>query len=238
MLLDRLPPRRVSDEDRRAALARLRAFAAGEAQQASEHRSEESAAGVRIDPGRHGLLALIAVAVVAALAAGALYLRARPQPVEAPSRVAAGQPLVSASPSAAAEVVVDVAGKVAHPGVVTLPLGSRVGDALRAAGGALPGVDLSSLNLARKLVDGEQVLVGLTPLPGAVTGAPGGGGLVNLNSATAEQLESLPGVGPVLAQRIVDWRQTHGGFRSVEQLREVSGIGAAKYADLKSKVTV
>jgi competence protein ComEA len=118
------------------------------------------------------------------------------------------------------------------------PLGSRVGDALRAAGGALPGVDLSSLNLARKLVDGEQVLVGVVPPPGAVAGAPAGGGLVNLNSATAEQLESLPGVGPVLAQRIVDWRQTHGGFRSVEQLREVSGIGAAKYADLKSKVTV
>jgi competence protein ComEA len=239
VLLDRLQPRRVSDDDRRAALARLRAFAAGEAQQPSAgHRSEESAAGVRIDPGRHGLLALIAVAVVAALAAGALYLRARPQPVEVPSRVAAGQPLVSTSPSAAAEVVVDVAGRVAHPGVVTLPLGSRVGDALRAAGGALPGVDLSSLNLARKLVDGEQVLVGVVPPPGAVAGAPAGGGLVNLNSATAEQLESLPGVGPVLAQRIVDWRQTHGGFRSVEQLREVSGIGAAKYADLKSKVTV
>lgn len=235
MLLDRLLPSRLSDDDRQAALARLRAFAAGEAQPASG----DVATAMRIDPGRHGLLALVAVAVLAAVVAGGLYLRARPQGVEAPARLSAGQPLVSTSPSPAGEVVVDVAGKVAHPGVVTLPLGARVGDALHAAGGPLPGVDLSALNLARKLVDGEQVLVGIAPPPGTAAGpATAGSGLVNLNTATADQLESLPGVGPVLAQRIVDWRQTHGAFRSVEQLREVSGIGAAKYADLKAKVTV
>ncbi len=143
-------------------------------------------------------------------------------------------------PSVAASgplLVVDVEGKVRRPGLVRVPEGSRVDDALRAAGGVLPGVSTASLNLAQKLTDGQQVLVGLQPAPGS----PGGGatgGLLDLNLASAQDLDGLPGIGPVLAQRIVDWRTEHGRFASVDQLREVSGIGEAKYSSLKSKVRV
>ncbi len=121
-------------------------------------------------------------------------------------------------------------------------------DAVRAAGGALAGVDLSTLNLAQLLADGEQIAVSVVGAPGGVAGVAGGAaagsgsavvtGPVNLNSATGAQLDALPGVGPVLAQHILDWRTAHGQFTSIDQLREVSGIGEAKYADLKSLVTV
>jgi competence protein ComEA len=163
----------------------------------------------------------------------------------APGSSAPVVPSTSTSPSAAAgSVTVDVSGKVRHPGVATLPSGSRVVDALRRAGGARSGVDLSSLNLARVLVDGEQILVG--------RGAPGGGiaagastsapdpssTLVNLNTATEEQLDTLPGVGPVTAQKILDWRSAHGAFSSVDELLEVDGIGEKTLADLAPLVTL
>jgi competence protein ComEA len=140
-------------------------------------------------------------------------------------------------------VVVDVAGKVLRPGLVTLPLGSRVADALRAAGGARPGTDLTGVNLARKLVDGEQIVVGApaalaVPAPGAAAGSTTTGGVVDLNTATVGDFDSLPGIGPVLAQRIVDWRTAHGAFTDVTQLRQVSGIGDSKYAQLKGLVRV
>lgn len=140
---------------------------------------------------------------------------------------------LSPQPSPAGMVVVDVAGKVRRPGVVTLPAGSRVLDALRRAGGARRGVSLSEINLARVLVDGEQILVGVRPAPGlaaaaatsSATGAPGQ--LVNLNTATRDGLEALPGVGPVTAQKILDWRTAHGSFTSVDELLEIDGIGEA-----------
>jgi competence protein ComEA len=141
--------------------------------------------------------------------------------------------------------VVDVVGKVRRPGVYRLALGSRVDDVLRAAGGALPGVGLNSLNLARKVSDGEQIAVGVPAAPGAGPaptgpGGPIGGstGPIDLNAASPEQLDGLPGVGPVLAQRIVDWRTAHGRFDSIDQLREVSGIGPSKFDDIRSLVTV
>lgn len=192
----------------------------------------------RLDPGRRGAAALVAVALLAAAAAGGVAVRNRPQEVAVPVVEAAGAPLPGASASAG-EVVVAVAGKVRRPGLVRLPAGSRVDDAVRAAGGPTGGVDLGLLNLARRLVDGEQVLVGVEP-PAAAPSAGGGtaGGLLNLNSATASDLDGLPGIGPVLAQRIVDWRTDNGGFASVDQLREVTGIGEAKFQDLQAKVTV
>ncbi|MFD5427819.1 helix-hairpin-helix domain-containing protein [Streptomyces sp. NPDC127084] len=147
----------------------------------------------------------------------------------------------------APRIVVDVSGKVHRPGVLQLPAGSRVADALRAAGGVKSGTDLTGLNRARVLIDGEQVVVGATPPPGVPTagqpgvadaGTPGGPGAVplSLNSATVAQLDRLPGVGPVLAQHIVDYRTEHAGFRSVDELREVKGIGDRRFAELSALV--
>jgi competence protein ComEA len=131
------------------------------------------------------------------------------------------------------ELVVDVAGRVRHPGLVRLPPGSRVDDAIRAAGGALPGAATDALNLAAKVQDGQQVLVGAPPAAGHASGD-----LLDLNAASAQDLDALPGIGPVLADRIVSWRTEHGRFGSVEQLREVSGIGESKFQSLRAKVRV
>jgi competence protein ComEA len=141
-------------------------------------------------------------------------------------------------------VTVDVAGKVRRPGVTTLPAGSRVVDAIEKAGGARRQVDLTGLNLARVLVDGEQVLVGRGVTPGGLAGAASSaapatdGALVNLNTATSDQLDTLPGVGPVTAQKILDWRTAHGAFASVDELLEVDGIGEKTLADLAPHVTL
>ncbi len=148
-----------------------------------------------------------------------------------------------AAGAATRTLVVDVAGRVRRPGIAVLPAGSRVVDAVKAAGGARPGVDLSSVNLARPLVDGEQVLVGgpaggAAPAAGHGSGAAGAGALVNLNTADATTLESLPGVGPVTAAAIVQWRTEHGGFTAVEELLEVSGIGDATLAQISPHVTL
>ncbi|MGV9499894.1 helix-hairpin-helix domain-containing protein [Streptomyces sp. NPDC003642] len=167
----------------------------------------------------------------------------------------------AAGASGGAEIVVDVSGKVRDPGIHRLPAGSRVADALKAAGGVKPGTDTDGLNRARFLVDGEQVIVGgAAPFAGAgaaagagagagsagSTGSAGGaagvsggamaGAPVSLNTATLDQLDTLPGVGPVLAQHIVDYRTQHGGFRSVDELREVNGIGDRRFADLRNLV--
>ena len=154
---------------------------------------------------------------------------------------------------ASAKVVVHVAGAVTKPGVVELRAGARVIDAVEAAGGALSQADLDRLNLAAKLVDGQRVLVQKVGDPPAVaepagvtgsgaagsgTGAQAASGPINLNTATQAELEALPGIGPTLAKAILDERQHRGGFRSVNELREVRGIGAKRFADLKSQVTV
>lgn len=154
---------------------------------------------------------------------------------------AAGEEVPESSPTA--RMVVHVAGLVAEPGVVELPVGSRVIDAIDAAGGPTDEADLTPLNLARILNDGEQVLVTAEPPP-VPPGSPEGGGsggtdgVVNLNTATGADLESLPGIGPALAQRILDWRHRNGRFSSIDELREVSGIGEQRFAELESRVTV
>jgi competence protein ComEA len=201
--------------------------------------------GARLDPGWRGVAAITGVVLVAALLAGAVVWRSRPHAVEVSAPPVAGS-VVSTGPAASTgpavrtpgpTVVVAVAGGVRRPGLITLPAGSRVADAVRAAGGLRPGVNIGMLNLARRLVDGEQVVVGAAAqtAPGAPAGAAGP---LDLNTATVDQLDALPGVGPVLAARIVAYRTQHGGFRSIDQLREVTGIGAAKFADLRALVTV
>ena len=189
------------------------------------------------------------VAALAAVIAAVGVWRDRPVPVPAPTlplvAPAAADPAAAdpaAAGAAAPELVVSVVGRVARPGLVRLAEGARVADALEAAGGALSDTDLTGLNLARRVADGEQLLVGVPPPPGqpvdgAAVGAPVGTAL-DLNTATLEQLDVLPGVGPVTAQRILDWRAAHGRFRSIDQLREVSGIGEARFAQLKDLVRV
>jgi len=223
-------------------------------------------------PGRHasrrlrvgglqlGPVHLAVVAVVAALAVGlaawwAVRDQARAVPVAPAASGPAGlaTPLAPVVPSDAAggasaptdpgeELVVDVAGKVRRPGIAVLPAGARVVDALEAAGGARRGVDLTALNLARPVVDGEQILVGVAPAAGVAgtldSPVPGGEALVNLNTADQAALDTLPGVGPVTADAILAWRDSNGGFTSVDELLEVDGIGEATLADLAPLVTL
>ncbi|MFF1441110.1 helix-hairpin-helix domain-containing protein [Streptomyces sp. NPDC058295] len=217
---------------------------------------------------RRSVLALSVLLVVAAAFAVQHFWVGRAQPVRAPEVVRAAAPYEAGEPNSAAgpapsagppgvgstvgaEIVVDVSGKVRKPGIHRLPAGSRVVDALGAAGGVRPGTDTDGLNRARFLVDGEQVVVG-APAPqtgsagtgagSAVAGSTGAGtgagppAPVSLNTATAEQFDTLPGVGPVLAQHIIDYRAQHGGFRSVDELREVNGIGERRFADLRNLV--
>jgi competence protein ComEA len=163
-----------------------------------------------------------------------------------PTGVAIAQPSPTAT---ASSLVVYVSGRVRRAGVVRLSVGSRVQDALRAAGGALPGSDLDSINLAQPLTDGEQVSVARAGRgsrvsaagasgPAGASGAPGGGPVVDLNSADTTALDALPGVGPVLAQRIVDWRTEHGRFSSVDELDEVSGIGDKLLSEIRPHVRI
>ena len=206
-----------------------------------------------------GHLAVVALVVALGLAVTCWWLvRGDSSAVVAPALPTQAAALVTSSPSPGAAhpvagpgnasdpsgtVTVDVAGKVRRSGIVVLDAGSRVVDALEAAGGARRGVDLAGLNLARLLVDGEQILVG-TPAPAGLAasadpgpGAPSGP-LVNLNTASETELETLPEVGPVTAQAILQWRSEHGGFSSVDELLEVDGIGDATLGKLAPYVTV
>lgn len=190
----------------------------------------------------------LAVAAVVVLRSGSggdpvALARAKVPLTSSASALVSAPPTASPSASASTRITVDVSGRVRHPGVVRLPSGARVIDALRKAGGARHRVDLNTLNLARVLTDGEQVVVG----PGATTpgvaasaaaAEPNAGALVNLNTATEEQLETLPGIGPVTAQKILSWRTAHGSFSSVDELMEVDGIGPKTLADLAPHATL
>jgi len=185
-------------------------------------------------------LALLGVLVVAG--ATVAYARARPADAAALQPVATSSAAEPAGASGAS-IVVHIVGAVEHPGVYDFTEGARVVDAVRAAGGFTGKADRAAVNLARALADGEQIVIprrGQATTPASGGGPAGGdtGGKVNLNSATAADLEALPGIGPVLAQRIVDYREQHGPFRAVTDLQKVSGIGAKTYASLEPLITV
>jgi competence protein ComEA len=211
---------------------------------------------VRLDPGRRGARGLWIAGLLAALllVAWTWLDRPRVEPVEpAPTAASASTapspatPAVGEAATTATTVVVSVVGLVARPGLVTVPTGARIADAVEAAGGLLPEADPASVNLAAVVSDGQQIAVGVpaaTPGPGAApaggAGSAGGAapGPVNLNSATAADLDQLPGIGPVLAQRIVTYREQQGRFTAVEQLDDVPGIGPAVFERLWDLVTV
>lgn len=181
-------------------------------------------------------LTAVCLGCVAVTAWVLLHHRAGPGPLAPTPFAMPAQPLPSASPVG---LVVDVGGRVRHPGLVTLPQGSRVADAVQAAGGAVRPRDLRFLNLAARVADGQLLLVGVSAAPMGGSTDPGAStGPVNLNSATVDQLDTLPGIGPVLAQRIIDWRTQHGTFQTVADLNEVSGIGDTIFAELQPLVTV
>ncbi|WP_323446322.1 ComEA family DNA-binding protein [Streptomyces yaizuensis] len=195
------------------------------------------------------LAALAVVLAVAVALAAHHFLAGRPEAVRAPETVRhdpAGpgpRPVPPPAGKAGGRVVIDISGKVRKPGVRRLPTGSRVADALAAAGGAVRGADLTGLNRARVLTDGEHIVVGVSAPPQPPGGAPAGvqgeirpPGQLSLSTATADQLDALPGVGPVLARHIIDHRTRLGGFRSVDQLRDVRGIGDRRFADLRQLV--
>ncbi|HXO14468.1 MAG TPA: ComEA family DNA-binding protein [Mycobacterium sp.] len=224
-------------------------------------------ARVRADPGRAGAIALAAIAAIAVLVTVFTLMREQPAPVMSaklpPVDMAA---TASRGPSAGPStrpnqpLVVSVVGLVHTPGLVTLAPGARIADALKAAGGSTDGADTSGLNMARQVDDGEQIVVGMAPVKGqpAVLGSsvsPGSAApdpssstprpakgaptaLINLNTATVEQLDTLPGVGPVRAAAIVAWRNANGKFTSVDQLGEVDGIGPGRLEKLRPLVRV
>jgi competence protein ComEA len=222
-------------------------------------------AAVRADPGRAGAIALGGVGVVAVLVTVFTLLRdntppvvsAKLPPVEMVSTAQSSPP----APAPDGPVIVSVVGLVHKPGLVTVSPGARIADALSAAGGALDGADLIGLNMARRVADGEQIIVGIaappgepttmgssvasepTPAPSPVDPAAAGNASapttpVDLNAATEEQLDGLPGVGPVTAAAIVAWRTANGSFTSVDQLADVDGIGPARLEKLRAQVHV
>ena len=197
----------------------------------------------RLDTLSRGEVAGLIVVFVAVLGgAGLWYARSLPKPVTIARAAPGAASQASVSPSPAVTIIVDVAGEVAQPGVYEFAEGDRVIDAIERAGGQLPKADLSLLNLAAPLTDGTQILVpkagppGGVALGGGTTGAPGG--LINVNSASPTELETLSGIGEVLAATIVEYREQNGPFASVDDLMDVSGIGPATLEEIRDQVTI
>ncbi|HQY98709.1 MAG TPA: helix-hairpin-helix domain-containing protein [Propionicimonas sp.] len=197
-----------------------------------------------VDFGREHLAAVVVVLLVGCAWTAYTLLQARSTPVAvaaAPSVVASPTP----TPTPIPRLLVHVLGAVRQPGLVQLAQGARVADAIEAAGGLTAKADPGDLNLAALVADGDQVVIGTSAEPGgevrgsaAAAGGSSGSGSISLNTATLEQLDTLAGVGPVTAQKILDWREAHGRFTSVAELQEVDGIGPKTYAEIAPSVRV
>jgi competence protein ComEA len=185
--------------------------------------------------------------LAAALAVGAIFFSlAHGNAAATPLPTLSPLPAYSPPPLPPAVIVVDVAGKVLHPGVYKLPQGSRAAAAIKAAGGQLRGVSLTDINLAEILTDGQQIIVGAPPITSASSKSKSSSaskakitsGTININTATVAQFEQLPGIGAVMAARIFAYRKANGPFATIEDLTKVSGMGKSKFANLKSFVRI
>jgi competence protein ComEA len=187
-------------------------------------------------------IAVYGAVAVALLLLGARAIRAEGNGGQAGAPFSSGENrefTVDTGGSGGGDVVVDVTGAVARPGVYRLPAGARVTDAVQRAGGASPGAQLEAINLAARLADGQQVVVpkrGPAGAPLGAVGAAGEEGPISLGTATVEQLDTIDGIGPVTAQDIIEFRDQHGGLSSVDQLDQVSGIGPATMESLRLRL--
>jgi competence protein ComEA len=203
-----------------------------------EHLPAPESAQVLITPPPQAINPILKIVTVAVLVTAGLVWLNRPSPVAVPEVASPGIPITvnsstAVSPQGLDQIVVDVKGDVQTPGLVTLPAGARVADAIAAAGGVIPSADVTAINLAERLSDGQMIFIG-----NAQSMQLSSDPRFNLNLATESDLDSLPGVGPVMAGRIIAWRESNQRFHSIEELQEVPGIGPKVFANLKPLVRI
>lgn len=195
-------------------------------------------AQILVAPPTQAIRPIFKIALTAVLVTAALAWFNRPAPLQVPEVTNPGIPIITSnevpiSGQGIDQIVVDVKGDVVSPGLVTLPAGSRVADAIAAAGGVVSSANVTAINLAERLSDGQMIFIGNTTSM-ELSSDP----RINLNLATESELDSLPGVGPVMAGRIIAWRETNQRFHSIEELQEVPGIGPKVFANLKSLIRI
>jgi competence protein ComEA len=217
-----------------AASDRLQKLLGGRA----EYSATPEPAQILVTPPEQAINPIFKVVIAAVILTAGLVWLNRPAAVAVPEVASPGIPIATNSQAAVSpqgfdQIVIDVKGDVISPGLVTLPAGSRVADAIAAAGGVIPTADVTSLNLAERLSDGQMIFIGNTQSL-SLSSDP----RVNLNLATEADLDSLPGVGPVMAGRIIAWRESNQRFHSIEELQEVPGIGPKVFANLKPLVRI
>jgi competence protein ComEA len=204
----------------------------------AEYSPTPEPAQILIAPPPQAVKPILKIVIVALLATAGIVWLNRPTPVAVPELASPGIPIVASSGAPVSsqgldQIVVDVKGDVQTPGLVTLPAGARVADAITAAGGVIPSADLTGINLAERLSDGQMIFIG-----NAQSMKLSSDTRINLNLATETDLDSLPGVGPVMAGRIIAWRESNQRFHSIEELQEVPGIGPKVFANLKPLVRI
>jgi competence protein ComEA len=195
-------------------------------------------AQILVAPPSQAIRPIFKIVLAAVVITAALAWFNRPTPLQVPEVTSPGIPIttgneVSDTGQGIDQIVVDVKGDVVSPGLVTLPAGSRVADAIAAAGGVVPNANVTAINLAERLSDGQMIFIG-----NAQSMELSSDPRINLNLATEAELDSLPGVGPVMAGRIIAWRETNQRFHSIEELQEVPGIGPKVFANLKSLIRI
>lgn len=204
----------------------------------AEYSPTPEPAQILIAPPLQAINPILKIVIVAVLATAGIVWLNRPAPVAVPEVASPGIPISASSGTSVSsqgldQIVVDIKGDVLAPGLVTLPAGARVADAIAAAGGVIPSADVTGINLAERLSDGQMIFIG-----NAHSMQLSSDSRINLNLATEADLDSLPGVGPVMAGRIIAWRESNQRFHSIEELQEVPGIGPKVFANLKPLVRI